>query len=205
MVQGEANRERERRRVGVRVFLVCGRIMKENLEPPYIFGGMTPEQKPYNTERSREKADGSEGGAAEAASGEICFDQSGAFTERSDGQRFFWTRGPCFSAWKLAAHLEEKNLFQHTGLGLPRRGPFYKYNITRSKRPSKARSWWWRRRVSPIPSRLLPSSSHQFKIQSLLLPLGDPIVLEQGRWPWLAAAATSSSLLSFSPWLLLLR
>jgi len=68
---------------------------------------MTPEQKPHNTERSRERADGSEGGAAEAASGEICFDQSGAFTERSDGQRFFRRRDPCFSAWKPAESLGE--------------------------------------------------------------------------------------------------
>jgi hypothetical protein len=51
--------------------LFARRIAKGNWKRAYIFGGPAPKQKPHNTKRSRGKADGSEGGTAEAVFGKI--------------------------------------------------------------------------------------------------------------------------------------
>jgi hypothetical protein len=53
----------------------------------------------------------------------------------------------------LPEEYNNAGLFQHTWLGLPQRrgrGPLYKYN---NNWPSVACPWWWRHRVSSIPSR----------------------------------------------------
>lgn len=53
----------------------------------------------------------------------------------------------------LTEEYSNAGLFQHTWLGFPQRrgrGPLYKYN---NNWPSVACPWWWRHRVSPIPSR----------------------------------------------------
>ena len=54
-------------------------------EALYILGGLAPEQKLHDTERSRGKADGSEGGEEEAASGRIRSERSQPHDDRSNG------------------------------------------------------------------------------------------------------------------------
>jgi len=55
-------------------------------EALYILGGLAPEQKLHDTERSRGKADGSDGGEEEAASGRIRSERSQAHDDRSNGR-----------------------------------------------------------------------------------------------------------------------
>jgi hypothetical protein len=69
-------------------FFLAGRIAKGNRNPEYIFGGPALEQKLHNTERSKGKADRSEGGAAEAAFGKIRSNQSWPHNGRSNGHGF---------------------------------------------------------------------------------------------------------------------
>ena len=92
-------RERERREGGSG----SRRIWKENPKVAYIFGRLPPEQKPHDTARSREKADGSEWGVTEGAFGEIRSNQSWPDAGRSNGHEILERRGPCFSYWKQAA------------------------------------------------------------------------------------------------------
>ena len=55
-------------------------------EALYILCGLAPEQKLHDTERSRGKADGSEGGEEEAASGRIRSERSQPHDDRSNGR-----------------------------------------------------------------------------------------------------------------------
>ena len=55
-------------------------------EALYILCGLAPEQKLHDTERSRGKADGSDGGEEEAASGRIRSERSQAHDDRSNGR-----------------------------------------------------------------------------------------------------------------------